>query len=77
MEFVNSYLGKFQPICDSGVYDTRYNLRLMSTPSFFGDKEMKESLDREGRAVWALGLLADAGSYLIVTSVLSFLERIL
>ena len=44
---------------------------------FFGDKEMKESIDREGFAVWPLGIFADIGSFTILHLAIAALVRFL
>lgn len=43
----------------------------------FGDRELKESVDKEGYAVWVFALLADIGAYSVFLTVNTFLERIL
>lgn len=44
---------------------------------FFGDREMKESVDREGRLLYVFAVLADVGAYSIFLAVTAFLERVL
>ena len=44
---------------------------------FFGDREMKESIDREGWGIYIFGVLADIGTYTVYFTVSSFIAEVL